>query len=256
MTNCKTCCRTAGKEEDSRWLSGTYLLIHPAAQNLGNARVRVKVLLELKPQSSGRANSRKWQVPQVAPTVIRAAGYSPRKPATHGPGGSPADKPAKALGHGALGSSQVSPDADPVSVITPQLQATSNSNSQAPIRAQPMAKVSTPSGVASVFGIDQQSSSVHNSAEASTVSAVEPAVQQGAGAQATPGASHSAAVSSSSESSPSGCLPRSSPGRQSDTAGQNASSTIDRSAPAQVEVCIMPCIKLQILLSVVGLVAA
>lgn len=43
------------------------------------------MLLELSPQSSGRASSRQWQVPQVAATVIRAAGYSPRRPAEHGP---------------------------------------------------------------------------------------------------------------------------------------------------------------------------
>ena len=77
--------RAAGREEDNRWLSGTYLLVHPAAKHLGNARVRLKVLLELNPQSSGRASSRQWQVPHVAPTVIRAAGYSPRRPAEHGP---------------------------------------------------------------------------------------------------------------------------------------------------------------------------
>ncbi len=74
------CCRVAGKEEDSRWLSGTYLLVHPAAKHLGNARVRVKVLLELKPQGSSRVNSRQWQVPQVAPAVLRAAPSSPVKP--------------------------------------------------------------------------------------------------------------------------------------------------------------------------------
>lgn len=78
-------CRACGKEEDNRWLSGTYLLVHPAAKHLGNARVRLKVLLELNPQSSGRASSRQWQVPQVAATVIRAAGYSSRRPAEHGP---------------------------------------------------------------------------------------------------------------------------------------------------------------------------
>lgn len=69
--------RTASKEEDSRWLSGTYLLVHPAAKHLGNARVRVKILLELKPQGSGRAKSRQWQVPQVMPAVIRAVPSSP-----------------------------------------------------------------------------------------------------------------------------------------------------------------------------------
>ena len=73
--------RVAGKEEDSRWLSGTYLLVHPASKHLGNARVRVKVLLELKPQSSGRASSKQWQVPQVSPTATRAAGHSPNAPA-------------------------------------------------------------------------------------------------------------------------------------------------------------------------------
>lgn len=64
--------RTAGKEEDSRWLSGTYLLVHPAAKHLGNSKVRVKVLLELKPHGSSRASSRQWQVPQVAPPGITA----------------------------------------------------------------------------------------------------------------------------------------------------------------------------------------
>ena len=81
--------RAAGREEDSRWLSGTYLLVHPAAKHLGNARVRLKVLLELNPHSSGRASSRQWQVPHVAPTVIKAAGYSPRRPAEQGPALSP-----------------------------------------------------------------------------------------------------------------------------------------------------------------------
>ena len=70
-------CRGKGKEEDSRWLSGTYLLVHPASKHLGSARVRVKVLLELKPQSSGRANARHWQVPQVEPSVIQTDSLSP-----------------------------------------------------------------------------------------------------------------------------------------------------------------------------------
>lgn len=87
-----------GKEEDSRWLSGTYLLVHPAAKHLGNARVRLKVLLELNPQSSGRAHSRLWQVPQVAPTIVRAAGHSPRKAARNSPTG-PAHEPHKPMGH-------------------------------------------------------------------------------------------------------------------------------------------------------------
>lgn len=84
-----------GKEEDSRWLSGTYLLVHPAAKHLGNARVGLKVLLELNPQSSGRAHSRLWQVPQVAPMVVRAAGHGPRKAAQNSPTG-PAHEP---IGH-------------------------------------------------------------------------------------------------------------------------------------------------------------
>lgn len=70
-------CRVKGKEEDSRWLSGTYLLVHPATKHLGNARVRVKVLLELRPQSSGRAKARHWQVPQVLPTVTHTDLSSP-----------------------------------------------------------------------------------------------------------------------------------------------------------------------------------
>ena len=70
-------CRGQGKEEDSRWLSGTYLLVHPASKHLGNARVRVKVLLELKPQGSGRANARHWQVPQAVPSVIQTDSRSP-----------------------------------------------------------------------------------------------------------------------------------------------------------------------------------
>jgi len=77
-------CRGQGKEEDSRWLSGTYLLVHPASQHLGNARVRVKVLLELKPHGSGRANARHWQVSQVAPSVIRTDSRSPAKAALVG----------------------------------------------------------------------------------------------------------------------------------------------------------------------------
>ena len=70
-------CRGQGKEEDSRWLSGTYLLVHPASKHLGHARVRVKVLLELKPQGSGRANARHWQVPQIVPTVTQTDSRSP-----------------------------------------------------------------------------------------------------------------------------------------------------------------------------------
>lgn len=89
VTLCMCVCvyfhRAAGRAEDNRWLSGTYLLVHPAAKHLGNARVRLKVLLELNPQSSGRASSKQWQVPHIAPTVIRAAGYSPRRPTEHGP---------------------------------------------------------------------------------------------------------------------------------------------------------------------------
>ena len=85
MTLCVYFHRAAGREEDSRWLSGTYLLVHPAAKHLGHARVRLKVLLEFNPQSSGRASSRQWRVPHIAPTVIRAAGYSPRRLAEHGP---------------------------------------------------------------------------------------------------------------------------------------------------------------------------
>ena len=77
-------CRGQGKEEDSRWLSGTYLLVHPASKHLGNARVRVKVLLELRPQGSGRANARHWQVPQVVPTVIRTDSRSPAEAALVG----------------------------------------------------------------------------------------------------------------------------------------------------------------------------
>ncbi len=77
-------CRGKGKEEDSRWLSGTYLLVHPASKHLGNARVRVKVLLELKPQGSGRANARHWQVPQIAPTVIQTDSRSPAEAALVG----------------------------------------------------------------------------------------------------------------------------------------------------------------------------
>ena len=84
VTLCVHSHRSAGREEDSRWLSGTYLLVHPAAKHLGNARVRLKVLLELNPQSSGRASSRQWQVPHIAPRVVRAAGYSPRRPAEQG----------------------------------------------------------------------------------------------------------------------------------------------------------------------------
>ncbi|KAK9816569.1 hypothetical protein WJX72_002083 [[Myrmecia] bisecta] len=41
--------RPSHKQPLSRWLSGTFLLIHPASKHLGNARVRVKVLLELRP---------------------------------------------------------------------------------------------------------------------------------------------------------------------------------------------------------------
>ena len=85
--------RAAGREEDSRWLSGTYLLIHPAAKHLGNARVRLKVLLELNPQSSGRAHPRVWQVPQVSPLVVRAAGHGPMGPAQH----KPAHKPQETI---------------------------------------------------------------------------------------------------------------------------------------------------------------
>ena len=70
-------CRGKGREEDSRWLSGTYLLVHPASKHLGNARVRVKVLLELKPNGSGRANARHWHVPQVVPTVTQTDSRSP-----------------------------------------------------------------------------------------------------------------------------------------------------------------------------------
>ena len=70
-------CRGPGKEEDSRWLSGTYLLVHPASKHLGNARVRVKVLLELKPHGSGRSNARHWQVPQVVPNAIRTDSSKP-----------------------------------------------------------------------------------------------------------------------------------------------------------------------------------
>ena len=81
-------CRGGSKEDDSRWLSGTYLLIHPAAKHLGNARVRVKVLLELRPQSSSRASSRQWQVPQVIPTVIRAVGHGPTGAAGNSPSNS------------------------------------------------------------------------------------------------------------------------------------------------------------------------
>ncbi|KAL0042381.1 hypothetical protein WJX77_010775 [Trebouxia sp. C0004] len=69
--------RAQGKEDDSRWLSGTYLLVHPASKHLGHARVRVKVLLELKPHGSGRANARHWQVPQVVPTVIQTDSSKP-----------------------------------------------------------------------------------------------------------------------------------------------------------------------------------
>ena len=69
--------RSTGNDSDSRWLSGTHLLVHPASKHLGNARVRIKVLLELKPQSSGRASSRQWQVPHIAPAVTRAIPNSP-----------------------------------------------------------------------------------------------------------------------------------------------------------------------------------
>lgn len=48
------------------------MLVHPAAKHLGNSKVRVKVLLELKPHGSSRASSRQWQVPQVAPSGITA----------------------------------------------------------------------------------------------------------------------------------------------------------------------------------------
>ena len=76
-------CRSASKEEEARWLCGTYLLIHPAAKDMGHARVRVKVLLELKPPSSGRANSKQWQVPEITPTSPvrhRPAANSPSEP--------------------------------------------------------------------------------------------------------------------------------------------------------------------------------
>lgn len=69
--------RSTGNDSDNRWLSGTHLLVHPASKHLGNARVRIKVLLELKPQSSGRASSRQWQVPHIAPAVTRAILNSP-----------------------------------------------------------------------------------------------------------------------------------------------------------------------------------
>ena len=88
-----TGCRGQGKEEDSRWLSGTYLLVHPASKHLGHARVRVKVLLELKPQGSGRANSRHWQVPQIVPTVTQTDSRSPVEAALVGlaPDGTPSN---------------------------------------------------------------------------------------------------------------------------------------------------------------------
>lgn len=72
-------CRTAGKEEEARWLSGTYLLVHPASRHLGKARVRVKLLLELSPQSSSRATSKQWQVPQIASQPPRG-GADPTPP--------------------------------------------------------------------------------------------------------------------------------------------------------------------------------
>ena len=75
--------RGADKGGDSRWTSGTYLLVHPASKHLGNARIRVKVLIELKPQSSGRVSSRQWQVPQVALSAAQAA--IPNSPDTKGP---------------------------------------------------------------------------------------------------------------------------------------------------------------------------
>lgn len=53
------------------------MLVHPASKHLGNARVRVKVLLELKPEGSGRANARHWQVPQVVPSVTQTDSSSP-----------------------------------------------------------------------------------------------------------------------------------------------------------------------------------
>lgn len=84
-------CRGQGKEEDSRWLSGTYLLVHPASKHLGHARVRVKVLLELQPQGSGRANARHWQVPQIVPIVTQTDSRSPVEAALVGlaPDGTP-----------------------------------------------------------------------------------------------------------------------------------------------------------------------
>ena len=78
MSTCLLC-RSTSKEEEARWLCSTYLLIHPAAKDMGHARVRVKVLLELRPASSGRANSKQWQVPEItftSPVRHRAAATS------------------------------------------------------------------------------------------------------------------------------------------------------------------------------------
>lgn len=166
---CDTVCvlhRAAGREEDSRWLSGTYLLVHPAAKHLGHARVRLKVLLELNPQSSGRASSRQWQVPHIAPTVIRAAGYSPRRLAAHGATLRPRESnmhdplraSAQAPSHGAgegpsLGSTQRQPTenvtahhsmavadyAEPVLLHTAKAQDTSKSLDRVDDRSQPSA---------------------------------------------------------------------------------------------------------------------
>ena len=58
------CSRLGAAQPGRRWLTGSYLLIHPRARALGGAHVRVKVLLDLQPE--GKPPPRTLLAPQQA----------------------------------------------------------------------------------------------------------------------------------------------------------------------------------------------
>ncbi|CAD7697351.1 unnamed protein product [Ostreobium quekettii] len=66
--------RNVGGSTPQRWLSGTYPLVNPSAKHLGNARLRIRILLDLHKSTSSRLNSVRSPVDGCAWKPRRMAG--------------------------------------------------------------------------------------------------------------------------------------------------------------------------------------
>lgn len=195
------------------------------------------MLLELNPQSSGRAGSRQWQVPQIAATVIRAAGYSPRRSVEHGPalrpGGTNMQSPLRGNGQDA---SKVLSRVDAQSQLPASQSGTQSGTSTCMYQPTNPAQGSLAGPRIGEAGQPLQPPQ-GSPASLRGGSPDPPPVCQGADAPAGGTCPRPQAVSSTAQSPPSQGSSRTSPrqGQQGTAVRQLGDGADDKSAPAQVE---------------------